>query len=133
MSSCVKSKNTSTLNIFNKIFYSTLIGIAIFIILLAVSSLLILNINIQSDRLYILILVTSRISVIVGATCGSFTASGKRLISGMTVTLILTVIEFVLLSCFNNIAISNKIIIIFPIAVISGFIGSITGTNVIKK
>ena len=133
MSSGVKQKNKSNNNVVSKILYSAITGIVVFIILLAVSSLLILNILIPSERLYILILVASGISVIIGSACGSFTAYGRKLFFGMTVTLILTVIEFILLLCINNIAISINIIMMLPVSVISGLIGSVTGANIIKK
>ena len=44
MSSGVKQKNKSNNNVVSKILYSAITGIVVFIILLAVSSLLILNI-----------------------------------------------------------------------------------------
>ena len=133
MSSGVKTKNKSNSTILSKILYSTITGILIFVILLAVSSLLILNIFIPSEYLYILILIASGLSVIAGSAFGSFTANTKKLFFGMAVALTLTVIEFVLLLCFNNIAISEKIIMILPVSVISGFIGSVAGVNIIKK
>lgn len=133
MSSGVKTKNKSNSTILSKILYSTITGILIFVILLAVSSLLILNIFIPSEYLYILILIASGLSVITGSAFGSFTANTKKLFFGMAVALTLTVIEFILLLCFNNIAISEKIIMILPVSVISGFIGSVAGANIIKK
>lgn len=133
MSSGVKTKSKSNGTILSRILYSVIAGILIFVILLAVSSLLILNIFIPSEYLYILILISSGISVITGAATGSFLAPAKRLFFGMAVTLTLTVIEFTLLLCFNNIEISSNIIIILPVAVIAGFIGSVTGVNIIKK
>lgn len=112
---------------------SLLIGLFTFVIILAVSSLIILNVSIEYEYLYFFVLIAAGVSALICAVSACLFIKDKRLLIGMGVSVVLAITEFVLLICFNNISLSNNVYFMFPIVIFFGFIGCVIGTNIKKK
>lgn len=108
-------------------------GIFAFIAVLSISSILILNISIQSEYLYLFVLAAAGFSALVEAIIMCMFIKNKRLIFGLGLSASLSVCQFLILLCFNNASLSNTIYILFPIVIFCGFIGCVIGTNIKKK
>ncbi len=109
---------------------STIFGIISFILFLAIFSLVLLKTDISSDKFYILVLISSGISVLVGSLAASIYVKKNKLLVGLISTITVNVIEFLILLCFNNAELSVKIYFMFPIGLILGFIGCVIGSNI---
>ncbi len=129
-----KSKR-STAN--NSVLINTLTGIisgeTIFILFLALSSLVILNTTVNKELFFIFVLGSSGISVLAGSIFSSIKAKKGKFLNGLLTSLILLVSQFLLLICFNNALLSVKIYLLVPLTALSGFAGSAVGSNVKRK
>lgn len=108
----------------------SLLGMAVFIVFLAIFSLVIIKSDIANHNFYILVLISSAVAALLSATTASCIASRARLIVGMLAVIIITLVQFFVLLCFNNSALSVKVYFMFPIDIVSGFLGCIAGTNI---
>ena len=129
----IKFRNRTENNVLKKVLISFFIGVISFVFLLAVSSLILLKVNIRSEFMYIIVLISSSISSLISAAAACLFASGKRLITGMVIALILTITEFLLILCFNNANLSDNIYLMLPSAITAGFVGCVLGSNIRKK
>lgn len=111
---------------------SLAIGIILFIIVLSASSLIMLNVAIDSEYLFLFVLIASGISALFSAFSSSLMLKNKRLIIGISISVVLAVFEFLILLCFNNASLSNLVYLIFPIMIFCGFTGYVIGTNIKK-
>lgn len=127
-----KTKLSSN-SIFGNTLKGVMTGVISYIVLLSIFSLIILKTNIPSNLFFIFILISIGISVFIGSTFSSFIAKKSRFLNGMLTDVILIVIDFVLLLCFNNASLSVKIYLIIPVAIIFGFFGSAIGSNIRKR
>ena len=129
-----KSK-TKTLNnsIINNTLKGMMAGIVSFTVFLAIFSLVILKTDIESRLFFIFILITVGLSAFIGSFFTSAAAKKTRLLNGLLTTLILLVLEFILLLCFNNASLSVKVYLMIPIGILLGFIGGALGSNLRKK
>lgn len=127
----IKRKNEN--GVLKNLLISLMIGMIAFIGMMTVVSLIILNIAISQEYIYILVLIASGFSSLLGAAFACVFATGKRLITGMGLSVALAIIEFVLLLCFNNISLSNNIYFLLPTVIIFGFLGCLIGSNIKKK
>lgn len=125
-------KGGNTISLPLNIAKGTALGWIIFVALLALFSLIILKSEINHSLFFLFVLGASMVSVMVGCMFVSKKAVGKKLPLGMVCCLILLITEFILLLCFNNTALSNKIYLIFPCDIVFGFIGCIIGANIRK-
>lgn len=105
-------------------------GIAGYVIFLALFSVVILKSNISNDNYFIMVLISSCVSSVVAAVVSSISIQKSKLVTGMLSTIIVTIIQFIILLCFNNIDLSVKVYLMFPINIVIGFLGSIIGTNI---
>lgn len=130
----VRKNNNSTERGYAKnIILSLLIGIISFVAVLAIFSVLILNVYIETGYLYLFVL--------IGAGISSFTTTvsicrftlQKKLILSLSASVLLAIIEFLIILCFNNASLSNFVYLLFPIVIIFGFTGCVIGTNIRKK
>lgn len=119
--------------IFKSILVSFFIGLFAFITVLSIISLIIMKVSAQNEYLFVFVLVASGISAFFGAVFSCIWLSSRRLLFGMSTSATLAVIEFIILLCFNNIALSNLVYLLFPIAVCCGFFGCVIGINIKKK
>lgn len=110
-----------------------LIGFFIFILILTVSSFIILSIPAEYKHLHIFVMIATALSALFCAVFSCVSVGKNRLITGMSVTMMLSITEFIVLLCFNNISLSYNIYFLFPIAIFFGFVGSVIGINVKKK
>lgn len=108
-------------------------GLFTFIVILTISSFIIINISIPTEYLFAFVLLSSGISAIFGSVFSCFLQTSKLLFSGMFVSAILAIIEFLVLLCFNNVSLSNFIYLLFPVVIVAGFLGCIIAINVKKK
>lgn len=125
-----KNKNR---NAFSNILKGFGAGLFTFLLLLSIFSLLIMKADIQNRYFYILILISAAISSFSGAFTSAFLQQKSRLIISSITSLCILLFTFILTLCFNNASMSVKIYLIIPAALISGFIGSLTGANIRKK
>ena len=72
----IKFRNKPENNILKKVLISYLIGVTAFIFLLAASSLILLKVNIPSEFMYIIVLISSAISSLISAAAACLFASG---------------------------------------------------------
>lgn len=129
-----KSKNiSSSTTFFTTILKGIICGLTVFILILAVSSLIVLDTDIKSSFFFVLILINVGISSFAGASVTAICAKKSRLIISMFTVLILLSIIFLLLLCFNNASLSVRIYLIVPTSILSGFIGGVTGSNIRRK
>lgn len=129
-----KSKSISTSNsIFANILKGLITGITTFLVVLAVFSLIILKTDISGSLFYIFVLITVGLSAFFGSFVTAVCAKKSRLIIAMFTALFLLSMSFILLLCFNNASLSVKIYLSAPIAVLFGFIGGVTGSNIRRK
>lgn len=119
--------------VLKSILISLFIGLFAFVAVLSISSFIILKVSMQNEYLFIFVLVASGISAFLGSVSSCILLSSKRLISGMSIAAVFSVIEFIILLCFNNIALSNLVYLLFPIDMLCGFFGCVIGTNIKKK
>lgn len=110
-----------------------LTGFFIFILILTVESLIILSIQIEYKYLHFFVMIATAVSALFCAVFSCVFAGKNRLLTGMSVTFVLSITEFIVLLCFNNISLSYNIYFLFPIAIFSGFTGCIIGINLKKK
>lgn len=108
-------------------------GIIAFIGFTAIFSLVILKTSIPEKYFFIMVLISSALSALMGSLIACVNNKSKNLIIGMSVAIALLLAEFVILLCFNNAKLSNNIYFMFPSVLALGFIGCVIGTNIRKK
>lgn len=105
-------------------------GLISFVIALALSSLIVINSNITTNSFYIIVLIASALAAVLCAIITALSSAKNRLVTGMVAVIIITLIQFLILLCFNNADLSVKIYYMFPIDVAAGFLGCIAGSNI---
>ena len=108
-------------------------GIVSFIAFTAIFSLVILKTAIPEKYFFIMVLVSSAMSAMVGSLTACIKNKSKNLIIGMSVSIALLLAEFIILLCFNNANLSNNIYFMIPSVVALGFLGCVIGANIRKK
>lgn len=116
-----------------KFITALLSGLFAFFVILTISSFIIINVSIPTEYFFAFVLLASGISSISGALFSCILLSSKLLLTGMTTSSILAIIEFLILMCFNNISLSGFIYLLFPVVIFSGFLGCVIGINIKKK
>lgn len=108
-------------------------GAAVFALVLAIFSLVILKTNIPEQYFYFFILIAAALSSLVCgiAVCSRITR--RRVIAGMIGVILLLILEFMLLLGFNYENFSNQIYLMIPSSVLFGFIGCVIGSNIRNK
>lgn len=117
----------------SEIIISVLFGNIIFSIMLSVFAILIMNISVKSEYLFLFIIASSALAIFISAIYSSRKISKNRLLSGMISGTIIVLIHFLIILCFNNAQLAMRTYFIFPSAILSSFLGSITGINTVKK
>ena len=112
------------------LFKSVLIGIFGFVIFLAIFSIVILESDFFGDKFFIMVLIASFLSVMIASITSSVLIKKGKFVAGMFSAIIITIAEFIVFLCFNNIDLSVKVYLMFPIDIISGVIGSVAGSNI---
>ena len=107
-------------------------GMAVYLILMMISSAVILNVSIQNKYLFLFMLASASVSAMVGSSLTAKSASSKKLPLGIATSVILLILQMIILMCFNNTSMSNLVYINIPVNLIFGFIGCIIGSNIRK-
>ena len=107
-----------------------LIGFAVFLVFLAVFSLLIMNVDIPDKYFWIFVLVSSAFSALVCSFAASVKLKSKALINGMLADIVLLIAEFIILLCFNNAQPTYNIYFIIPAVIVFGFLGCVAAINI---
>lgn len=115
------------------IFRGVISGIICFIVFLAATSLIVLKTAIAEKYFCILVLAVCAISSFVCAMTSCIKNKSRNLVIGMTSSIALLVLEFLVLLCFNSASVSNNLYFIIPANLILGFIGCVIGSNIRKK
>lgn len=121
----IKHRKVVNYSLTGSILRGVIIGIIGFVFFLSIFSILILIFNIPSDNFIVMVLVASALSVIVSFLTVSNLICNNKLIAGMLSVFIVTIIQFFILLCFNNIDLSVKVYLMFPVNLVVAFIGSI--------
>ena len=111
---------------------SLFFGLVAFIFALVISSFIIMNIYIPSEYIFIFVLIASGISAILCATMMCVLQKHRVLILSMIISVILSIIEFLILLCFNNINLSGYVYLLFPIVIFFSFVTNVVVLNIKK-
>ena len=128
-----KLNNKKNINPVINIFLSIIIGNFIFIFLIALSALVIINIKINTSYLYLFVIFASSLGIFSASFITSRKSANKKFICGTAAAIILTIIHFLILLCFNNSDLAIKTYIIFPINMLTGTLGTLSGINFLRK
>lgn len=112
---------------------SLFIGLCSFITVLIISSFVIMNVSIQAEYLFIFVLTASGISAIVCSTSVCIQQKHRILVFSVIISLILAIIEFLIILCFNNVRFSHYVYLLFPIMILCSFISCIIVLNLKKN
>ena len=119
-------------SVVKKSIFALLFGLLAFIFTLMISSFIIMNIYIPSEYIFIFVLIASGISAILCASIMCVLQKYRVLILSMIISVILSIIEFLILLCFNNINISGYVYLLFPIVIFFSFITNVVVLNIKK-
>ncbi len=112
---------------------SLLIGNISFIAFICTSALIITKIQIKSDILYLLIIISSALSSLITSFVSARKARKNKLLFGIISSGLLVIFHFLIILCFNNSDLAVKTYLIFPADIVTGLIGAVTGINIIRK
>ncbi len=110
-----------------------LIGTGVFMVFLCLSALVITKVQINSNYLFILIIISSAISSLFTSFYTSHVTNKNKLIFGVASSVILILMHFIIILCFNNSNLALKTYLIFPADIITALIGAIAGINLFRK
>ena len=116
----------------NSVFKGFLTGVISLIIFLSIASLIILNLDIDKNYFFILVLVSSGLASVCCSLFSSVSVNSNRLLIGMISSVLIVIFQFVILIFFNSVDLSPKTYIIFPIDFVCGFAGCVLGSNIRK-
>ncbi len=108
------------------------VGSVTFVLLIAISSLIIMNFDFPDKYLSAFVFAASAIAAFTTGLFASTTVKQNRLLFGMINIVVITVIHFLVLLCFNNVSLSSRIYLIFPLSLTLGFLGCLTGIKTKK-
>lgn len=112
---------------------SVMTGIIVFIFLSSLSSIIMLNVNIEKNYLFLLNYFISALSIFVSALISAHKSTNKKLINGFITGIILIILFLLIYLSFNKYSFSLKLILIIPISFVFCFIGCVTGINMKRK
>lgn len=127
-----KNTGTSDSNLIKTAAISLFSGVLTFVTFLAVFSVLIMNVNIDKNYLFLFVLISSGVSAFISSIAVCRLSSQKKLVFSLAVAIVLSVAEFLVMLCFNNASLSNLVYLLFPVAIIFGFVGCVAGMNIRK-
>lgn len=108
------------------------IGFCTFIIILTISSFIIMNISIPVEYLFVFVLIASGMSAISCSTAACMLHKHRLLLLSMIISLILSITEFLIILCFNDVRLSYYVYFLFPIVIFCSFISSAVILNIKK-
>lgn len=104
-------------------------GIIAFIFILSMFALIVMNIYTPQNMMRIYVIADAAVvSFIISVICCRV-IQHKKLIFGMTLSLLTVISEFILILCFNSADITPETYLMFPVVLIISLIGCITGSN----
>ncbi len=133
MSVKVKSvKQKKELNSISVIMMSVFLSFAVFVFMLIIFSFYIMKTHTQISVLQLFVIIASGISTLFSGFLSSYAIKSKKLIFGMLSGIFVAVCEFLILLCFNNASLTWQVYFLIPVAIITSFVGCLTGINIKK-
>lgn len=116
----------------NIVIVTALVSILSFPVLLSLFSLIIMKYHTEPTVLQIFVIIAFGISAFMSAFISSFFVKSRRLIAGILTALSATICEFLFLLFINHMHVSLTCLFIFPVAIITAFMGCVFGINLKK-
>ncbi len=130
MSVKVKSrKSKKEMNNISVLIMSVVLSFAVFGLMLVLFSFYIMRTHTEVGVLQLFVIIAAGVSTLFSGFLSSFSIKSKRLIFGMLSGIFVAVCEFLILLCFNNAALTWQVYYLIPVAIITSFVGCLTGTN----
>ena len=105
-------------------------GIAAFLAILSIFSVLVMNMHTSDELLQLYVIADgAAVSFIISLICCT-KIQNKRLICGLSLSALTAISEFILILCFNNADICPQTYILIPAVMILSFMGCISGCNI---
>lgn len=112
---------------------NTVIGNILFVIFICLSAVIITKYPVNSELLFLFIITSSSLGSLFSGFLSARKAEKNKLLTGCIASIMLTIIHFIIILCFNNASLAMKTYIIFPCDIITGIIGTIAGINLIRR